>query len=96
MARLPALERSDSGQGGEGSASLRSTHIAMGQRYLGCRNDLQGRGWLRPMMGMMGGWGGYGGSMTSFWFVWLVSWVLINILLIALIRYVWKKGNKEK
>jgi len=99
MARLPALDSpasEDSGQGGEGSESLRSAHITMGQRYLGCRNDLRGRGWHTSMMGMMGGWGGYGGSMTSFWFVWLVSWVLVNVLLIALIRYFWKKGSSTK
>ena len=96
QARLPALERSDSGQGGEDSASLRSSHITMGQRYLGCRNDLRGRGWHTSMMGMMGGWGGYGGSMTGLWFFWLVSWVLVNILLIALIRYFWKKGSSTK
>jgi hypothetical protein len=101
QARLPALERSDSGQGGEGSESLRSAHISMGQRYLGCFSSWKGGRWtamgmMAPFGGMMGGWGGYGGSMTSFWFVWLVSWVLVNVLLIALIRYFWKKGSSTK
>jgi len=101
MARLPALERSDSGQGGEGSERLRSAHISMGQRYLGCLSSWNGGRWtamgmMAPFGGMMGGWGGYGGSMTSFWFVWLVSWVLVNVLLIALIRYFWKKGSSTK
>lgn len=48
------------------------------------------------MMGMMGGWGGYGGAMGGIWFFWLISWVLVNALLIALIRYFWKKGNSSK
>lgn len=34
-----------------------------------------------------------------FWFfsiLWLVTWVLIIIALIALIRWLWKKGDKAK
>lgn len=91
-----AHENMDRVMGGEGSANLRAAHISMGQRYSGCLTDWGGRGWHPSMMGMMGGWGGYGGSMTSLWLFWLVSWVLVNILLIALIRYFWKKGNSVK
>ena len=87
--------------GGEGSESLRSAHISMGQRYLGCLSSWKGGRWtgmgmMAPFGGMMGGWGGYGGSMTGLWFFWLVSWVLVNVLLIALIRYFWKKGSNHK
>ena len=57
-----------------------------------------------PMMGpgMMGWWGGSqmtGGWQTGFWLwsilAW-VTWLLIIVALVALIRWLWKKGDKEK
>lgn len=50
--------------------------------------DMMGR-WDGP--GMMGGW------QQGFWLwsilAW-VTWILIIIALIAVIRWIWKKGNK--
>lgn len=93
MARLPSRSAgSDGGQGGEGLQSLQSAHISMGQRYLGCSEGLRERGWNPSMMGMMGGWGGAG--MGVFWSFWLLSVILVDILLIVLIRYFWKKAGK--
>ena len=43
-------------------------------------------------------WGGSGGS-SFFWFhaiLALITWVLVIIVLIALIRWFWKKGDKVK
>lgn len=96
MARLPAPKRSDGGQEGEGSEALQAAHISMGQRYLGCSN-LYERGWsgfmgMVPLGGMMSGWSELGvWNMSLFWLLWLVTWILGNALLVALIRYFWKK-----
>ena len=43
-------------------------------------------------------WGGPGGS-SLFWFhaiLALITWVLVIIVLIVLIRWLWKKGDKVK
>lgn len=40
-----------------------------------------------------------GGNQGAFWFysfLWLITWVLIIIALIVLIRWLWKKGNKVR
>lgn len=51
-------------------------------------------------MGMMG-WGmmPFGGGWTSAWLwlggtIWLVVWVLVILVLVALLRWLWKKGSK--
>ena len=54
-----------------------------------------GRLWENhPMMW----WGGSGGS-SFFWFhaiLALITWVLVIIVLIALARWLWKKGDKVR
>jgi len=51
------------------------------------------------MMGLWGGPGTFGGWQTGFW-IWLIigwlTWILIIVALIAFIRWMWKKGDKEK
>lgn len=45
----------------------------------------------RPMM-----WG-FGSDPGVFWFfsiLWVTTWVLVIVVLIALIRWLWKKGDK--
>jgi hypothetical protein len=66
-----------------------------------------GTGWCpgcQSMMGpsMMGFWGGPGGVsgwQSGFW-VWPIlgwlTWILIIVALVAFIRWMWKKGDKEK
>jgi len=61
----------------------------------------RGKDWF-PGYHMMGPWGGpgmFGGWQAGFW-IWLIlgllTWILIIIALIALIRWMWKKGDKEK
>lgn len=48
--------------------------------------------WHCPMMGsftkMGGSWSWLGGIL------WLVTWVLVVAVLIALLRWLWKKGSK--
>jgi len=50
-------------------------------------------GWMMDdMQGMMGGW-----FVPFAWFwilLWLVTWALIIVALVALIRWLWKKGEK--
>ncbi|KKR57711.1 MAG: hypothetical protein UU05_C0024G0018 [Candidatus Curtissbacteria bacterium GW2011_GWA1_40_47] len=46
-----------------------------------------------PMMGWMGG------NTGAFWFfgiLWLATWILVIVVLIALIRWLWKKGDKGR
>jgi len=60
-----------------------STHGAVDNRYIN----------YHPMMGWAGG------GNNTFWFfsiLCFVTWILIIILLIALIRWLWKKGDKVK
>lgn len=57
---------------------------------------------MRQMGGMgMMGWGmmPFGGGWNLLWIwlgqvVWLVTWVLLILVLVALVRWLWKKGNK--
>ncbi|OGD85795.1 hypothetical protein A2Z23_00725 [Candidatus Curtissbacteria bacterium RBG_16_39_7] len=66
----------------------------------------RGEGWFPGchMMGpgMMGFWGGpgaTGGLQSGFW-IWSIlgwlTWILVIVALIAFIRWMWKKGDKEK
>jgi len=65
----------------------------------------QGQGFCPgcPMMGygMMGFWSGpqmMGGWQTGFW-IWSIlgwlTWILLIVALIALIRWLWRKGSDE-
>lgn len=45
-----------------------------------------------PMMG----WFGDGTGVWLFGLLWLVTWVLVIAILIALVRWLWKKGDKVK
>ena len=40
--------------------------------------------------------GNNSGAMWAFGFLWIVTWILIIIVLIALIRWLWKKGDKVR
>lgn len=46
-----------------------------------------------PMMGWMGT---NSGTFWVFGILWLVTWVLVIIVLIALVRWLWKKGDKGR
>ena len=46
-----------------------------------------------PMMGWMGA---NSGVFWVFGILWLATWVLVIIVLIALVRWLWKKGDKGK
>lgn len=58
------------------------------------KGDFDGRwGYHHPMMGWMGN------NPGAFWFfgiLWLATWILVIVALVALIRWLWKKGDKAK
>lgn len=40
-----------------------------------------------------------GSSSGAFWvfgILWLVTWLLVIVVLVALVRWIWKKGDKVK
>lgn len=57
------------------------------------QKDFDGKVWgTHPMMW---GWGNQG----AFWLysvLWLATWILLIVALIALIRWLWKKGDKGR
>ena len=55
--------------------------------------DYDGRYWGHPMM-----WWAVGGQGTYavFSILWLITWVLVVFVLIALARWLWKKGDKNR
>ncbi|OGY22707.1 MAG: hypothetical protein A2113_02365 [Candidatus Woykebacteria bacterium GWA1_44_8] len=90
-----------------GEDFLRQMHISMGKM---AERNVSGNSSLgmMPMMGMMMGGGGFnmmggnfgmmGGSFWPvgwFWMIlWSVTWILVIVALAALIRWLWKKGEK--
>ncbi|MDA1169154.1 MAG: SHOCT domain-containing protein [bacterium] len=96
----------DNMMGGEGSESLRSMHIAMGQRYLGCAQGTFGTiGMMGGMMSMIGSnWkGGDGFMMSNIYSPWgmtgmggigmLLFWVIIIVGIVLLIK--WLVGQQD-
>jgi len=41
-------------------------------------------------------WGGSGSAFWIFGILWIATWILAIVVLIALIRWLWKKGDKVK
>lgn len=44
---------------------------------------------------MMWGWDNTNVSFV-YWILWTLTWILVLVALIALIRWLWEKGDKEK
>ena len=40
--------------------------------------------------------GNNSGAIWAFGFLWIVTWILVIIVLIVLIRWLWKKGDKVR
>lgn len=41
----------------------------------------------------------WAGGTNAFWFfglLWLITWILVMVALIAIIRWLWRKGDKVK
>lgn len=106
-----AHEVMDNMMGGEGSESLRSMHIAMGQRYLGCAQGQFGTmGMMGGMMSMMGtgGWQGgngfmmnssYGpwGAMHSGWGVGMILfWIIVIVAVVLLVKWLAGQSGGHK
>lgn len=43
-----------------------------------------------PMMGFAGG-----NTMWVFGIIWLITWLLVIAVLVALLRWLWKKGDSQ-
>ncbi len=107
MHRGEAHRRMDQMMGGEGSSSLQAAHIRMGREYMGCAQnsavvdgntqEQEGGGSMMGNFGMMGS-QMVGGSVYTgvFGLLWTVTWILIVILLVVMIRYFWNKGKDKK
>lgn len=105
-----AHEVMDNMMGGEGSESLQSIHISMGQRYLGCAQGTYGTmGMMGGMMSMMGsGWqGGRGfmmgspgsqwGMMGGSWGVGMVLfWILVIVGIVLLVKWLVGQAGTQK
>ncbi|MEK9159068.1 MAG: hypothetical protein AAB673_03635 [Patescibacteria group bacterium] len=103
---LEQHEAMDQMMGGEVSLSLKTAHIVMGQRYLGCSDSRWGNngagmmswGGQRGNYSMMGGyspmtgWFGFGLG----WVVMVLFLVLIVVAIIALIRWLINQGVDKK
>ncbi len=92
-------EAMDEMMGGEGSESLRSAHIHMGKRFLGCEQGVWGMGRMgMMMMGPVGpmGWGAGSGSV-GFW-LWqglmMAFWIGIVAVVVFGAIYLAKKVIK--
>jgi len=48
-------------------------------------------GYGHPMMGFTGA-----GGAWAFSIIWLITWLLVVAVLIALVRWLWKKGDSNK
>lgn len=73
---------------------------ATGSAWGDFRGSLGMFGMMGP--GMMGWWGGpqmMGGWPSGFW-IWQIlgwiTWILVIAALVAFIRWMWKKGDREK
>ena len=64
----------------------------MGRMMTGWTNYDTLPDYMRQMMESY--WGGMRPFMAYTWFAHLVTWLLIVALLVAAIRYLWKKGGK--
>lgn len=103
-------ELMDNMMGGEGSESLRSMHIAIGQRYLGCAQGQFGTmGMMGGMMSMMGsGWQGGGNTMMgNFYNPWgvmsggwgvgmFVFWIIVTVGVVLLVKWLIGQHGGQK
>lgn len=102
-----AHEVMDNMMGGDGSESLRSMHIAMGQRYLGCAQGQFGTmGMMGGMMSMMGALrGGDGSMMGNLYGPWgmagiggigmLLFWAIAIVGIVLLIKWLVGQQNMQ-
>jgi len=94
--------------GGEGSESLRSMHIAMGKRYLGCAQGQFGTiGIMGGMMSMMEDFrGGDGFMMGNFYGPWgmtgmggigrLLFWIVFFVGVVLLVKWLTGQSRTHK
>jgi len=45
---------------------------------------------------MMWSMGNNSGALWFFGILWLITWILVIVVLVALVRWLWKKGDEEK
>ncbi len=94
-------ELMDQMMGGEGSESLMTMHITMGEKYLGCNKGMMSLVGIMPMMQMMGrggnsvmgnmmNWSNWGFGTSWAWLGWIfmiLFWVFVIVGIIALIKW---------